>query len=136
MEKPNVLMVITHDTGRHLGCYGRGVETPNLNSLGGEGVVFANFFCTAPQCSPSRASFLTGRYPHSNGLIGLTHRGFHLNLGEPLLPALLAGEGYSTHLFGFQHESSDPYALGYQEVIRGGNNSCQRSGACGYGRRS
>ena len=47
-----------------------------------------------------------------------------MNLGEPLLPALLGGEGYSTHLFGFQHESSDPYALGYQEVIRGEDDSC------------
>ena len=124
MEKPNVLMVITHDTGRHLGCYGWGVETPNLDRLAGDGVTFTNFFCTAPQCSPSRASFLTGRYPHSNGLIGLAHRGFRLNSGELLLPALLAREGYSTHLFGFQHESSDPYALGYQNVVKGKSNSC------------
>ena len=124
MEKPNVLMVITHDTGRHLGCYGRGVETPNLDRLAGEGVVFSNFFCTAPQCSPSRASFLTGRYPHNNGLIGLAHRGFRLNPDERLLPALLAREGYSTHIFGFQHESSDPYSLGYQEVVKGENDSC------------
>jgi len=124
MERPNILMVITHDTGRHLGCYGRGVETPNLDRLAGEGVVFTNFFCTAPQCSPSRASFLTGRYPHSNGLIGLAHRGFRLDQDELLLPALLAGEGYSTHLFGFQHESSDPYALGYQNVVKARNDSC------------
>jgi N-sulfoglucosamine sulfohydrolase len=124
MDRPNILMVITHDTGRHLGCYGRGVETPNLDRLAREGVIFTNFFCTSPQCSPSRASFLTGRTPHSNGLIGLAHRGFGLNAGEPLLPALLAREGYSTRLFGFQHESSDPYALGYQEVVRGESNSC------------
>ncbi len=117
-------MVITHDTGRHLGCYGRGVETPNMDRLAGEGVMFTNFFCTAPQCSPSRASFLTGRYPHNNGLIGLTHRGFRLNPDEPLLPALLAQEDYSTYLFGFQHESPDPRSLGYQNVIQGESNSC------------
>ena len=124
MGKPNILMVITHDTGRHLGCYGRGVETPNMDRLATEGVIFTNFFCTAPTCSPSRASFLTGRYPHNNGLIGLTHRGFRLNPCESLLPALLAHEGYSTHLFGFQHESPDPRSLGYQNVVQGENNSC------------
>ena len=124
MEKPNILMVITHDTGRHLGCYSRRVRTSNLDRLAGEGVIFKNFFCTAPQCSPSRASFITGRYPHNNGLIGLTHRGFRLNSDESLLPALLAGQGYSTHLFGFQHESPNPYALGYQNVVKGKNNSC------------
>ncbi|MFQ6095558.1 MAG: sulfatase [Candidatus Bathyarchaeia archaeon] len=124
MERPNILMVITHDTGRHLGCYGRGVQTPNIDRLAREGVVFTNFFCAAPTCSPSRASFLTGRYPHNHGLIGLTHRGFRPNPNEPLLPALLAQEGYSTCLFGFQHESPDPHSLGYQRVVRGKNNSC------------
>jgi arylsulfatase A-like enzyme len=124
MGRPNILMIITHDTGRHLGCYGQGVETPNLDRLAGEGVIFTNFYCTAPQCSPSRASFLTGRYPHNNGLIGLTHRGFRLNPDEPLLPALLAQEGYVTCLFGFQHESPDPFSLGYQQVVQAGNHSC------------
>ena len=123
-KRPNILIIITHDTGRHLGCYGRKVETPNLNRLADEGVIFTNFFCTAPQCSPSRASLLTGRYPHNHGLIGLTHRGFHLNKDEPLLPALLADAGYSTYLFGFQHESSNPYSLGYQKVFKAKSNSC------------
>jgi len=123
-KKPNILIIITHDTGRHLGCYGRNVETPNLDKLADEGVLFTNFFCTAPQCSPSRASLLTGRYPHNHGLIGLTHRGFRLNINEPLLPALLANAGYSTYLFGFQHESPDPYSLGYQKVFKAKTNSC------------
>ena len=123
-KKPNILIIITHDTGRHLGCYGSGVDTPNLNKLAEEGVIFTNFFCTAPQCSPSRASLLTGRYPHNNGLIGLTHRGFRLNANEPLLPNLLAQAGYSTYLFGFQHESPNPYSLGYQKILKAKSNSC------------
>jgi len=122
--RPNILMVITHDTGRHLGYYGRGVETPNLDRLAGEGIAFSNLFCSAPQCSPSRASFLTARYPHSNGLIGLAHRGFRLNADEPLLPALLAQHGYVTHLFGVQHESLDPKTLGYQNVVPVKSRSC------------
>ena len=123
-ETPNILVVITHDTGRHLGCYGRNVETPNLNKLADEGVIFTNIFCTAPQCSPSRASLLTGKYPHSHGLTGLAHRGFHLNINQPLLPALLTHAGYSTYLFGFQHESSNPHSLGYQKVFKAKSNSC------------
>ncbi|HDO41737.1 MAG TPA: sulfatase [Candidatus Bathyarchaeota archaeon] len=123
-EKMNVIMIISHDTGKHLGCYGKRVETPNLNKIAKDGVIFTNFFCTAPQCSPSRASLLTGRYPHNHGLIGLTHRGFRLNRDEILLLPILAGNGYLTCFFGFQHESTNPYALGYQKVFKPKTNSC------------
>jgi len=125
MNLLNLLIIITHDTGRQLGCYGRGVSTPHLDQLAREGVQFAQAFCTAPQCSPSRASLLTGRVPHSHGLIGLTHRGFRLNPEVPTLPALLTQAGYNTHLFGFQHEAPDPTTLGYQHIHRARNHSCR-----------
>lgn len=117
---PNVLIVITHDTGRHLGPYGRHVATPNLDRLAAEGVLFEQAFCAAPQCSPSRASLLTGLVPHRHGLIGLAHRGFSLNdaAHQRTLPRLLGEAGYRTHLFGFQHEAADPHALGYQQVVQ------------------
>ncbi|MBI4025344.1 MAG: sulfatase [Verrucomicrobia bacterium] len=115
-KKPNILMVITHDTGRHLGCYGRGVDTPHLDRLAAEGVRFTRAFCAAPQCSPSRASLLSGLMPHRHGLIGLTHRGFQLNRGVPLLPALLQRAGYATFLFGYQHEVSLDRKLGYRQL--------------------
>jgi len=123
MNKPNILMVISHDTGRHLGCYGVDVDTPNFDRIAKDGLIFTNLFCTAPQCSPSRASILTGMYPHNHGLIGLTHRGFRLGVCK-LLPAILSENGYQTYLFGFQHESPDPYLLGYKNVVRGKSNSC------------
>ena len=116
MPAPNILLFITHDTGRHLGCYGRGVETPNLDRLASEGILFDNCFCSAPQCSPSRASLLTGRMPHNHGLIGLTHRGFRLREDVPTLPQLMQKAGYTTHLFGHQHEAPNGHALGYQTV--------------------
>jgi arylsulfatase A-like enzyme len=117
---PNVVIVITHDTGRHLGAYGRRVATPNLDRLASEGVLFERAFCTAPQCSPSRASLLTGLVPHRHGLIGLAHRGFRLHPDalRRTLPRLLAEAGYRTHLFGFQHEAADPRDLGYQWVVQ------------------
>ena len=117
---PNVVIVITHDTGRHLGAYGRAVATPNLDRLADEGVLFERAFCTAPQCSPSRASLLTGLVPHRHGLIGLAHRGFRLQPAalRRTLPRLLGGAGYRTHLFGFQHEAADPRDLGYQQVVQ------------------
>lgn len=119
MERPNILMVITHDTGRHLGCYGAGVATPALDRMADEGVLFTSAFAYAPQCSPSRASLLSGLAPHSNGMIGLAHLGFRLRPDVALLPALLGAAGYQTLLFGLQHETSgDPSALGYQHVMR------------------
>jgi arylsulfatase A-like enzyme len=125
-NRPNILFIITHDTGRHLGCYGRGAPSPNLDKLAEEGVKFTQAFCTAPQCSPSRASVLTGLMPHRHGLIGLAHRGFRLRNDVSLLPKLLSQAGYSTHLFGLQHETTwDRVSeLGYQHVHRPDGLSC------------
>ena len=124
MRPRNLLLVITHDTGRCLAPYGAPVETPHLSRLAQEGVLFSQAYCTSPQCSPSRASLLTGRVPSRHGLIGLTHRGFRLRSDIPTLPRILAAEGYATHLFGFQHEAADPHELGYQHIHRAESNSC------------
>ncbi|MCG3181452.1 MAG: Arylsulfatase [Phycisphaerae bacterium] len=118
MSRPNILIVITHDSGRHFGCYGAPVATPNIDRIAASGVRFSQACCTAPQCSPARASLLTGLYPHRHGLIGLTHRGFRLDAGAPRLPALLTQAGYHTILFGVHHEEPDAHAMGYRRVIQ------------------
>lgn len=51
MGQPNIVLVITHDTGTHLGCYGAGVATPYLDRLAAEGVQFDHAHCTAPLVS-------------------------------------------------------------------------------------
>jgi len=119
---PNIIKIICHDLGQHCGCYGAGVHTPHIDRLAAQGVRFGNYHCTAAQCSPSRGSIMTGRYPHRNGLVGLAHIGWELNPGERTIPMYLQELGYSTHLFGVQHETSgDPVRLGYQAIeARGG----------------
>lgn len=105
---PNVLIITCHDLGNYLGCYGaRTVRTPNLDRLAAEGVRFSRAFCSAPQCSPSRASIFTGRYPHSNGVMGLTHAEFAWDLhpDERHLGQILREQGYRTVMLGIHHES-------------------------------
>jgi len=107
-ERPNVLLLHCHDLGQHLHCYGvDGVRSPGLDRLAGEGVLFENSFCSAPQCSPSRSSIFTGRYPHSNGVMGLTHADFAWDLhpGERHLGQILKDAGYATSGVGVIHET-------------------------------
>lgn len=110
---PNVLLIHTHDLGQYLGCYGVDIETPELDAIAESGVRFENAVCTAPQCSPSRGSLMTGMYPHRNGLMGLAHLGWELDTDTETLPMLLRDAGYTTFLFGVQHETSYPDRLGY-----------------------
>ncbi|SEE85697.1 sulfatase family protein [Ruania alba] len=108
MSRPNVLLLHCHDLGRYLGCYGvTTVRTPHLDALAADGVTFEQAFCTAPQCSPSRASLFTGRYPHSAGVMGLTHAQFAWDLypEERHLAREFKDAGYTTSLLGVQHES-------------------------------
>ena len=122
-KKPNIILFITHDQGQYLGCYDspqtpNSLETPNLDKLADNGVRFTNYFCTAPQCSPSRGGIQTSLYPHQNGLMGLLDRGWSLPEKNITLPMYLKENGYTTHLMGFQHEVFDAYTLGYDTISK------------------
>ena len=73
-QRDNLLIVHWHDLGRYLGVYGRtDVSSPRLDQLAADSILFTRAHATAPLCSPSRGSLFTGRYPQSNGLVGLGH---------------------------------------------------------------
>src|SRR5438270_13746335 len=111
---PHIVLITCHDLGRHLGCYGvDSVHSPNIDELAAGGVRFDRAFTVSPGCSPSRAALATGRYPHANGVMGLTHPPFNWDLRpeERHIAHILRAAGYETHLFGFQHVSVDPDRL-------------------------
>ena len=115
-RRDNVLLVHWHDLGRYLGAYGHtDVSSPRLDQLAAEGILFTRAHATAPLCSPSRGSLFTGRYPQSNGLVGLAHHGWEYRAGVRTLPHILSESGWYTALFGMQHETSYPSKLGFDE---------------------
>jgi arylsulfatase A-like enzyme len=115
-KPPNILYLHSHDTGRYVQPYGQGVLTPNIQLLADQGLLFREAFSAASSCSPSRASFVTGQYPHSNGMLGLAHRGFRLfDYGHHIVHTLRKG-GYHSEMIGEQHISEDPNILGYDRV--------------------
>jgi arylsulfatase A-like enzyme len=115
-SEENVLIVHWHDLGRYLGVYGHpDVASPCLDRLAAEGILFTRAHAAAPLCSPSRGALFTGRYPQSNGLLGLAHHGWEYRPGVRTLPHLLGEAGWHTTLFGMQHETSFPTRLGFDE---------------------
>lgn len=103
--RPNVLLIVSEDNGPELGCYGDPyARTPSLDRLAAEGVRFENAFVPYSICSPSRACFLTGLYPHQNGQIGLaTHKFAMYRADTPSFVTLLKAHGYRTGLIGKLH---------------------------------
>ena len=73
-RQPNVLFIISDDlTATALSCSGNTLcQTPNIDRLAAEGTRFTRAFCNATYCGPSRASFLSGYYPHATGVLGYT----------------------------------------------------------------
>ncbi len=111
---PNVLLIVSEDNGPELGCYGDPyARTPNLDKLADDGIRFNRAFVAQAGCSQSRASFLTGLYPHQHGQIGLATWGFRMYREDtPNLPRSLKSAGYRTGMIGKLHvnpESAFPF---------------------------
>ena len=81
-------------------------------------MLFRQAFCAASTCSASRACLLTGQYAHSNGMLGLAHRGWSLNDYNHHIVHTLHDIGYHSVLIGEQHISKRPDVIGYDQVIK------------------
>jgi N-sulfoglucosamine sulfohydrolase len=117
-NRPNILYLHSHDTGRYIQPYGHQVPMPNVQALADQGVLFRQAFCAAPTCSASRACLLTGQYGQSNGMLGLAHRGWSLRDYSHHIVHTLAAVGYTSVLIGEQHISKEPGVIGYDEVMK------------------
>jgi arylsulfatase A-like enzyme len=117
-ERPNIVYMHSHDTGRYVQPYGYSIPTPNIQRLADQGILFRKAFCAAPTCSASRACLLTGQYGHTNGMLGLAHRGWSLNDYTHHIVHTLRDRGYRSALIGEQHISKQPDVIGYDEVVK------------------
>ena len=145
-QKPNIVVLLADDLGYgDLSCYGcPDIQTPNIDKLASQGARFTNFYANAPECTPTRAAFMSGRYQQRIGglecAIGAGNVGRYgeaewlasqNNLGLPpeqcTLPLTLKKAGYNTAVIGKWH-------LGYEEKFRPNNQGFDYSfGPIGYG---
>lgn len=116
--RPNIVLLFADDLGySDLGCFGSEIDTPNLDALAASGVRLTQMY-NAARCCPSRASLLTGMYPHQAGIghmtVDLGDRAYQGYLPDdvPTLPEILRDSGYATSMIGKWHVggpwSTDP----------------------------
>lgn len=104
--RPNFIFMLTDDQSYSTMSIteSRFMRTPSLDRIGREGALFTNAFVAMSLCAPSRACFLSGMYPHRNGIIGNQTR---WNQDVPTLPRLLHDAGYTTAHIGKWHMDGD-----------------------------
>ena len=111
-QAPNILWIITDDQrSDSLSCYNRAttgkaeselgyVESPNVDKLAAEGVLFTNAFCNSPACAPSRSSMHTGKYPHRCGMYGFRKAHQAADCSSRVIPEVMKEHGYQPSMFG------------------------------------
>jgi len=112
-DRPNIIVILSDDMGySDIGCYGSEIETPTLDTLADNGLRFSQFYNTA-RCCPTRASLLTGLYPHQAGIghmVGGSYDiskfpGFQMGLNDrcQTMAEVLKPAGYKTYMTGKWH---------------------------------
>ncbi|HEX6962506.1 MAG TPA: arylsulfatase [Lacipirellula sp.] len=129
VDRPNIVIFLVDDMGfSDIGCYGSEIPTPNLDALAANGVRFTQFYNTA-RCSPTRASLLTGLYPHQAGMGHLdseVHEGTRGTTGRlrddcVTIAEVLGEAGYFTCMTGKWHlgqmHGCVPWERGFQRSL-------------------
>jgi len=108
VSSPNIVFILIDDLRwDELSCAGHPyIKTPNIDRIAKEGALFGNAFMTTPLCSPSRASFLTGKYAHTHGITDNVDRSA-ASKRLVTFPALLHRSGYETAFIGKWHMGND-----------------------------
>lgn len=117
-RRPNIVLVYSDDHAvSAVGAYGSELlDTPHMDRLAEEGVLFENAFCTNSICAPARAVVLTGKHSHVNGV--LDNR-TPFDGSQWTFPQALQAAGYETALIGKWHLKSDPTGFDHWEVLPG-----------------
>ncbi|MDZ7724967.1 MAG: arylsulfatase [candidate division KSB1 bacterium] len=113
-KQPNILLIMADDMGfSDLGFMGSGIQTPNIDRLARNGLVYNQFYNTS-RCCPTRASLLTGLYQHQTGMGWMTvadlgHPGYTGDLNEHCITIAqaLQQSGYACYMTGKWHVTSD-----------------------------
>ena len=103
---PNVVIIYFDDTGwKDFGCFGGAVDTPHIDQLAKDGMRFTEYYAPAPNCSPSRAGLLTGRFPFRVGMYSYRSKNtpMHLPDSETTIAEVLKNKGFATGMFGKWH---------------------------------
>lgn len=124
VQRPNILFIFSDDHATHaIGAYGpkhnnpelhKLVQTPNLDRLAQEGMLFTNVFCGNSICGPSRATILTGKHSHLNGML---NNDTIFNGAQQTFPKLLQNGGYETAWIGKWHLFSDPTGFDHWLIL-------------------
>lgn len=122
MQKPNIIFIMSDDHAAHaISAYDSKInQTPNIDRIAEEGMILENCFCTNSICAPSRATILTGKYSHLNGVETL---GDKFDSSQKTFPDLFQKDGYQTAMIGKWHlgqeKQSQPSGFDYWNVLPG-----------------